>query len=137
MEPRPAPTKALSVRQPWAELILRGRKTAEYRTRATRVIGERFYLYAARSPGPTGAFDLAGARPGTLETGVLIGTAVLVGCRRIGGDPGAEAAFGAAAGCWAWDLADVRRLAAPVKPERHPQPTWFRPFHAAPGRRAA
>jgi hypothetical protein len=39
---------ALSVRQPYAELILRGIKTVEYRTRPTRIIGRRFHIYAPR-----------------------------------------------------------------------------------------
>ena len=39
--------RALSVRQPYAELILRGVKTIEYRSRPTRIVGERFYIYAA------------------------------------------------------------------------------------------
>ena len=43
--------RALSIRQPYAELILRGIKTVEYRSRPTRVIGERFFIYAARSGG--------------------------------------------------------------------------------------
>ena len=38
---------ALSIRQPWAELILRGIKTVEYRSRPTRIIGQRFHIYAA------------------------------------------------------------------------------------------
>ncbi len=32
--------RALSIRQPYAELILRGIKTIEYRSRPTRIIGE-------------------------------------------------------------------------------------------------
>ncbi len=40
---------ALSIRQPYAELILRGIKTVEYRTRPTRIVGERFYLYASKA----------------------------------------------------------------------------------------
>ena len=40
--------RALSIRQPYAELILRGIKTVEYRTRPTRIIGERFHIYAAK-----------------------------------------------------------------------------------------
>jgi predicted transcriptional regulator len=40
--------RALSVRQPFAELILRGIKTVEYRSRPTRKIGERFWLYASK-----------------------------------------------------------------------------------------
>jgi hypothetical protein len=51
---------ALSIRQPYAELIpstysgqaLRGIKTAEYRTRPTRIIGERFYIYASNVKAP-------------------------------------------------------------------------------------
>ena len=42
--------RALSIRQPYAELILRGIKKIEYRSRPTRIIGERFYIYAARTP---------------------------------------------------------------------------------------
>src|SRR4029078_7065121 len=42
--------RALSPRQPFAELILRGIKTIEYRSRPTRIIGERFYIYASKSP---------------------------------------------------------------------------------------
>ena len=48
--------RALSIRQPYAELILRGIKTIEYRSRPTRIIGERFYIYAARTPGPSEAW---------------------------------------------------------------------------------
>ncbi len=40
--------RALSIRQPFAELILRGLKTVEYRTRPTRIIGERFFIYASK-----------------------------------------------------------------------------------------
>jgi len=41
--------RALSMRQPWAELILRGIKKIEYRNRRAsgRVIGKRFCIYAA------------------------------------------------------------------------------------------
>ena len=39
--------RALSIRQPYAELILRGIKTAELRTFATSIVGERFYIYRA------------------------------------------------------------------------------------------
>ncbi len=50
---------ALSIRQPYAELIpstysgqaLRGIKTVEYRSRATRIVGERFFLYASKGGG--------------------------------------------------------------------------------------
>ena len=41
--------RALSNRKPYAELILREIKTVEYRTRPTRIIGERFYIYASKA----------------------------------------------------------------------------------------
>jgi predicted transcriptional regulator len=44
---------ALSIRQPYAELILRGIKTVEYRSRPTRIIGERFYIYASKAVAAT------------------------------------------------------------------------------------
>ena len=40
--------RALSIRQPYAELILRGLKPIEFRSRPTRIIGERFYIYASK-----------------------------------------------------------------------------------------
>ena len=40
--------RALSIRQPFAELILRGVKTVEYRSRPTRIVGERFWIYVPR-----------------------------------------------------------------------------------------
>ena len=47
--------RALSIRQHYAELIPGGRgiKKIEYRSRATKIIGERFYIYAyaAKTPG--------------------------------------------------------------------------------------
>jgi len=47
--PRNEAMLALSIRQPYAELILRGIKTVEYRTRSTRIIGERLYIYASKA----------------------------------------------------------------------------------------
>jgi predicted transcriptional regulator len=40
--------QAISIRQPYAELILRGIKPIEFRSRPTRIIGERFYIYASK-----------------------------------------------------------------------------------------
>src|SRR5947209_6887554 len=39
---------ALSIRQPYAELILRGIKAVELRRSSTKIIGERFYIYASK-----------------------------------------------------------------------------------------
>jgi hypothetical protein len=54
--------RALSIRQPYAELILRGIKPIEFRSRPTTIIGERFYIYAAKQ-WAAGKLFLAGCRP--------------------------------------------------------------------------
>ena len=53
---------ALSIRQPYAELILRGIKTVELRSRSTTIIGKRFYLYAAKAPLPNRRAETLSAR---------------------------------------------------------------------------
>jgi hypothetical protein len=133
--------RALSIRQPFAELILRGIKTIEYRTRPTRIIGERFWIYAAKGQGTKGkgrgqdiwSSDLAvpdaslppwmielaeGLRlwkPGELPAGLIVGSAVIEQCVE-------------RPSYFEWHLADVQRLDEPRQPARHPQPVWFNPF---------
>ena len=107
--------RALSIRQPYAEQILRGVKTVEYRTRPTRIIGELFYIYAACKPGDMAAFAEVGCAPGELPTGLLIGVAAVSRCVREDGH-------------YEWHLTRVKRLPHPRKPKRQPQPAWFRPF---------
>jgi hypothetical protein len=122
MQPKAQPIRrALSIRQPWVEQILRGMKTAELRTRPTKIVGERFYLYAARTPGPAAEFARIDADPADLPVGVLVGVAAITGCRQLPD------------GSWAWDLREVRRLARPTRPDRHPQPSWWQPFDEARG----
>ena len=84
--------RALSIRQPFAELILRGIKTVEYRSRPTRIIGQRFHIYASRSPAakfwstdlampgqlPPWMLELA-EQVGMIEPDALLPTGVIVG----------------------------------------------------------
>lgn len=68
--------KALSVRQPWAELILRGEKTIEYRTQTTKVRG-RIYLYATLAPLDLTAVESVtdlGVALSDLPRGMIVGT---------------------------------------------------------------
>jgi hypothetical protein len=130
--------RALSIRQPFAELILRGIKTIEYRSRPTRIIGERFHIYASKGrgmraegrigikadnivvptqPPPPWMIELANALklfPHELPTGVIVGSAVIEKVTQ--GDDFFE-----------WHLKDIERT-RPRKPARHPQPVWFKPF---------
>ena len=129
--------RALSIRQPYAELIsprrvacgdLRGIKKIEYRSRRTRIIGERFYIYAARpktqeekdgvqalTPAPSPGPRSRGRGEKDLHAGVIVGTAIITGCERNNGQ-------------YQWHLSDVKRLKRPRKPKRMPQPVWFTPF---------
>ena len=72
-------TVALSFRQPWAELILRGTKKIETRTWRTSFRGE-FFIHAAKQID----FDCCsrfGIEPKTLVTGAFIGRAKIVDCK--------------------------------------------------------
>ncbi len=106
---------ALSVRQPYAELIMRGQKKIEYRSLVTRKRG-RVYIYASLTPGPDYEFQRLNLKPGDLPTGVLIGTVEVTDCKKRWGE-------------YEWYLANPERLETLVKPERKPQPVWFIPFH--------
>jgi hypothetical protein len=105
---------ALSIRQPNAEQILRGKKKIEYRSMPTNK-RERVYVYASMTPADQEAWDEIGLEPGDLPTGVIVGTVEVVGCRRVRGE-------------YEWDLARPVRLKRPLKPKNHPQPAWFYPF---------
>ena len=119
--------RALSIRQPYAELILRGIKTIEYRSQLTRIIGERFYIYASKGTGQLAIGNGAGStltpalsqrEREKLPTGVIVGSAVIADCTQNNGHPRK----------YEWHLSDVKRLKRPRKPKRMPQPVWFTPF---------
>ena len=80
---------ALSVRQPWAWLIVNGHKTVENRVWATNYRGP-ILIHASKTPG-LGPNDLTGLRrelhrqcgiaiPADLPTGGIVGTVNLVDC---------------------------------------------------------
>ena len=107
--------RALSIRQPYAELILRGIKRVEYRSRATKIIGERFYIYAAQTWAGMKGHDCDGIQPNDAPTGVIVGTATISRCLKKDG-------------YYEWHLADAKRIRHPRKPKGQPQPVWFQPF---------
>ena len=131
---------ALSIRQPYAELILRGIKTVEYRSRPTRIIGERFHIYASkgsgvrvqgsvktadnivvpREPLPAWMIELA-EQVGMIEAGALLPTGVIVGSAVIEKVTRNHDLF-------EWHLAGIERAKKLRKPSGHPQPVWFHPF---------
>jgi hypothetical protein len=117
---------ALSIRQPYAEEILRGIKKVEYWNQPTRIVGVEFYIYAAMKapsePDTTARFAKLGAKPGELPTGLLVGKAKFSKCVRCSGS--GDGGFDG----YEWHFSDVKRLDKPIKPKKHPQPTWFKPF---------
>jgi len=113
--------RALSIRQPHAEAIMRGVKKIEYRSRLTK-IRERIYIYAAlgRFTPETEAEMMAGYKIkdvacDDLPRGVLIGTVELFDCA---GDEGE----------YEWYVRKPERAKKLLKPTRRPQPAWFNPF---------
>jgi hypothetical protein len=106
---------ALSIRQPWVELILRGIKRIEYRSQATHRRG-RIYIYASKIPADNeAAWKQIGAKPGDLPIGALVGTVDIVDCTGRPGD-------------YHWHLANPERLASPLPVKKKPQPIFFYPF---------
>lgn len=106
-------TRAISIRQPYVELILQGKKRKEFRSHRTHLRG-RVYIYASLTPkDDPSAWRSSGKSQGTLPTGKIVGTVEIVGCTPT------------AAGGYAYDLANPRRLRSQLVPVNHPQPSFW------------
>ena len=110
--------KALSIRQPWAELIIQGCKTIELRTWTTHHRG-RLAVHAAQTVAET-ACQVHGLDPTTLPRGALLGTVEVVEVtpldealwedlrqQHLGLGPFPGPRYG-------WRLADPQRLPQPI-----------------------
>lgn len=114
--------RALSIRQPHIEAILKGKKTIEYRSRSTNIRGT-ILLYAGLGRYPAGVeadmvreYGLRGIVCDELPRGVIVGTVELVDCT-LGSD-----------GQYQWHLRKPKRATRLRAPKKHPQPGWFWPF---------
>jgi ATP-dependent helicase Lhr and Lhr-like helicase len=111
--------RALSVRQPWAELIMLGNKEIEYRNYPTDVRGI-VYIYASATRYPAeDERDMQseyGLDLDSLPRGVIVGTVEVYDCLQ-----GAE-------GGYEWLFRSPTRLTKPLRPKRKPEPSWFFPF---------
>lgn len=109
---------AFSVQQPFAEQILQGIKTFEYRSICTRTRG-RVYIYASKTLcGVRAEWQKIGLASWQVPRGQVVGTVEIVDC-----DWSKELE------CYRWHLARPERM-APRRPLGHPQPVWFYPFAA-------
>ncbi|MBL0348663.1 hypothetical protein [Candidatus Villigracilis affinis] len=102
---------ALSVRQPFAEQIISGKRKLNI-DKVTNIRG-RVYIYASKTP-KLEAYEKMKIRPGTFPVGVLIGTVEIVDCKESQGV--------------SLDTCQPKRLKTLIAPEGHPQPMWFKPF---------
>lgn len=107
--PQPAPLdlaadtiRALSIQQPWVELILRGEKNLEYRSRRIREMGP-LLLHASGTVVPEN-FEGIDADQDALPFRALVGVVDVVGVQEIEGDEP----------LYAWQLAHPRRFVAPI-----------------------
>ncbi|MFO0917526.1 MAG: ASCH domain-containing protein [Planctomycetaceae bacterium] len=128
---------ALGVQQPWAELILRGIKTLEIRSRPTRVRGP-IYLYASRRISALPAAKIAAQRYGIdvdeLPRGLLVGSVNISDCRPATSRDVAAACLPAELliDCQGWHLEHANRW-SPALPVRFlPYGVWFYPFRRRP-----
>ena len=111
--PREILKRALSIRQPFSEQILLGKKKEEYRSRRTHIRG-RVYLYAGKTIARIDGFTKEKAE--ALPRGVIVGSVEIVGCHED-------------EDCFAWELANPMRYRRPLVPRGVPQPGfWFPTF---------
>ena len=127
------PTRALSIKQPWAELILRGKKIIEVRSRRTHIRG-RVQIYASLgdvAPDTDArVLKVYGVDAREQPRGVLVGTVEIADCRPLRVSDSPAAAFPVERGTtdYAWLLENPLRAKQLVKPKNHPQPVFFKPF---------
>jgi hypothetical protein len=132
---------ALGIRQPWAELILRGIKTIEVRTLPARARGP-IYLYASQEladiPAAREAIEKNRLDVAALATGRLVGTVEIVSCRPCTRADAAAACVPAKLleGKLGWVLANPQRLDEPLPVRFLPYGVWFYPFRRRNGKDA-
>lgn len=118
---KPPGLRALTIPQPHAEAIMRGKKLVDYRTGSTNARG-RIYIYsslerlAPRDEAAwLGEYDIDDSSPDELARGVIIGTVELYDCTDDG------QVFG-------WHFRHPERATEVIAPKNKPMGIWFAPF---------
>jgi len=79
----PPITRAISIRQPFVELILQGKKKYEYRSTPTKIF-ERVFIYASLKDNPDpSSWRKLGISPEKLKRGKIVGSVEIVGCIKL------------------------------------------------------
>jgi hypothetical protein len=108
--------RAISIRQPYVEEILLGKKKYEYRSRQTHIRG-RVYLYAAKGAGDLARYKRLGVEPGELPIGAIVGSVEIVDCKYFEDKE-----------TYGYKLKNPKRYRKHLTPKSRPQPCWFFPF---------
>ena len=111
------PVRAISIRQPYVEEILRGKKKYEFRSTRTNIRG-RVWIYAGMKPAPKEDWIHIDKKPGELPTGVIVGTVEIVTCRPTTRKNEAD---------FTYVLNAPKRLRVPKRVSNQPQPRFWRP----------
>ena len=111
--------RAISIKQPFVEEILRGIKKYEYRSRPTKIRG-RVYLYASMKPREDGNWKRLKMNPEDAPTGMIVGSVEIVDCKYFEDDE-----------CYGYKLKNPKRYRKYLAPKNQPQPCFFFPFGRA------
>ena len=107
--------RAISIRQPLVELILRGIKKWEFRSQPT-VLRERVFLYASNKPFEDDRrWKQVGKSPGMLPTGSIVGSVEIADCKQTSD------------GGFKYRLVAPRRMRPHLKATNQPQPRFWIP----------
>jgi hypothetical protein len=107
--------RAISIRQPFVELILSGKKKFEYRSTPTN-IRERVYIYASLSPGDLKQLFKTGKNFESLPKGRIVGSVEITDCK-----------YDSRNDCYAYKLANPKRIRKVLKHKNQPSPKFWIP----------
>lgn len=109
-------TRAISIKQPFVELILQGKKKFEFRSMPTN-IRERVYLYASLKPRPEASlWRNANKVMGELPVGEIVGTVEITDC-----------VWNEKKECYGYKLSKPRRIRKSLKAKNKPSPVFWIP----------
>ncbi len=124
---------ALGIKQPWAELILLGKKIIEVRSRSTNVRGS-IYLYTSKKPATedyaTQAIHNYDLDLMNFPLGVLVGSVEIVECRPAMPQDATQSCLSSSEleNRYAWVLKNPIRFPKPQPVRFLPYGVWFYPF---------